>query len=70
MRAPEPITAADIRKRVTPLCERCGSPDVRTEAFAEWNPVAQTWKIQELLDGNTVCAACGKDTQIKWRLEK
>jgi len=70
MRAPEPVTAAEIRKRVTPVCGRCGSDDVRTEAFAEWNDVKQTWVINELIDDNMICADCGYETQIKWRLEK
>jgi hypothetical protein len=70
MRAPEPITAADIQKKFTPLCGRCGSDDVRIEVFAEWNDIKQTWAIRELLDANTVCAHCGRDTEFKWRLEK
>jgi ribosomal protein L37E len=66
----EQLTAASLNKKFTPMCARCGASDVRTEAFAEWNPVTQTWKINELLDGNTVCAACGRDTELKWRMEK
>ena len=69
MRAPEPITAAAIRKKAVPMCGRCGSSDVRTEAFAEWNAVNQDWKVRELLDGNTVCAKCGRDCEIKWSLQ-
>jgi len=69
MRAPEPITPAELRKKVVPMCERCGSSDIRTEAFAEWNAVNQNWKVRELLDGNTVCANCGRECQIKWSLQ-
>lgn len=70
MRNPEPITAAEIRKKVTPICGTCGSDEVRIEAWAEWNDVKQNWVIQDALHDNMVCADCGKDTQIKWRLEK
>ena len=43
---------------------------VRTEAFAAWNQITQDWKIADLLDGNTVCAACGQECEIKWRVLK
>ena len=68
MKNPEPLTAAELRKKLSPSCNKCGSSDVRTEAFAEWNNVTQNWKIQELLDGNQVCAECGQDCEIKWRV--
>lgn len=55
-------------RRAIPACSKCGSHTVRAEAFAEWNDKLQTWKVAELLDGNTVCAACGQDCEIKWRV--
>ena len=58
----EPVTAAELRKKVMPVCSHCGSPDVRTEAWAAWNKVTQNWMVAELLDGNQVCAACGCET--------
>jgi len=68
MRTPEPLTAADLRKKVLPMCSNCGSSNVRTEAFAEWNTVTQDWRVRELLDGNQVCADCGQGCEIKWKI--
>jgi len=65
---PETITPASLHKKAVPVCNKCGSSNVRTEAFAEWNGVTQNWKIHELLDGNQVCADCGQDCEIKWKL--
>lgn len=64
-----PVNLSELQNRkAIPACSKCGSNDVRTEAFAGWNRVTQDWKIAELLDGNTVCAACGQDCEIKWRI--
>lgn len=55
-------------RKAIPACSKCGSSDVRTEAFAGWNDNTQDWRIVEMLDGNTVCAACGHACEIKWRV--
>ena len=55
-------------RKAIPACSKCGSSDVRTEAFAQWNGKTQDWRVAELLDGNTVCSACGQDCDIKWRI--
>ena len=55
-------------RRAIPACSKCGSHNVRAEAFAVWNERTQDWRIAELLDGNTVCTACGRDCEIKWRI--
>jgi hypothetical protein len=64
---PPNLTELPNRKAI-PACSNCGSSDVRTEAFAAWNGVTQGWHIVEMLDGNTVCAACGQSCEIKWRI--
>lgn len=61
------LTELQNRKAI-PACSKCGSNDIRTEAFAVWNGKIQEWRIAELLDGNTVCNACGQDCAIKWRI--
>ena len=67
-RKTENVSAAEINKRVTPSCSRCGSSDIRVEAFAEWNERVQGWRVKELLDGNQVCNGCGQDCDIRWRV--
>ena len=54
--------------KAIPACHRCGSSNVRTEAFIAWSDKMQDWRIAEVLDGNTVCAACGRDCNIKWKI--
>lgn len=64
----ETLTAQSLHKKARPACSKCGSSDVRCEAFAEWNERLQDWRIKELIESNQVCAACGQDCDIKWRL--
>lgn len=61
------LTELQNRKAI-PACNKCGSNDVRCEAYAKWNAKTQAWLITELLDGNTCCNACGQDCLIKWRV--
>jgi hypothetical protein len=65
----EQITARDLGRKASPVCDKCGSHDVRTEAFAAWNAIRQDWMIAELLDGNQVCSHCGQECVIQWRLQ-
>jgi ribosomal protein L37E len=69
MNKPEQITARDLGKKAHPVCDKCGSHEVRTEAFAAWNAIKQDWMIADLLDGNQVCAHCGQECAIQWRLQ-
>ena len=65
----KPPALTDLRnRRAIPACSKCGSSAVRAEAFAAWNDNTQDWRVAELLDGHTVCAACGQDCEIKWRI--
>lgn len=65
----EKVTPASLQKQASPFCSKCGSGDIRTEAFAKWSGRDQDWEIAELLDGNTCCNECGQDCEIKWRLD-
>ena len=64
----EILTARDLNKKAVPLCNHCGSQDVISEAFIQWNVRLQKWMILEQVDGNSCCNNCGKDCEIKWRL--
>jgi len=65
----EQVSAAMLHKKAMPRCSKCGSSNVRVEAFASWNERLQNWKVEELIETNQVCADCGQDTDIKWRLQ-
>lgn len=64
----EQVTAQSLHKRAIPMCSKCGSSDIRCEAFASWNERLQDWRVAELIETNQVCNACGQDCDIKWRL--
>jgi hypothetical protein len=65
--SPEKIMAASLAKKVKPVCNHCGSEDIRIEAFVEWNAAKQAWNVREVTD-NIVCNECGKDCKPKWIL--
>lgn len=65
----ETLTLQSLHKKAKPYCSKCGSGDVRTEAFVEWNRRLQQWRVVELSEGNSVCNTCGQDCDIKWKLE-
>lgn len=41
------------------ICAQCNSPDVRIEAFAEWDEDNQNWKCQSTFVRNAECQRCG-----------
>ena len=58
---------AGLTKRVRPVCDQCGSDDIRIEAYIEWNAMKQDWKLKEVTD-NIVCCSCGHDCKPRWVL--
>ncbi len=44
-------------KKITKVCEHCGSEDVHCDATAEWSDVTQAWVLAQLLD-TTLCNDC------------
>lgn len=45
------------------VCEKCGSSDVRVDAYASWNPHTKQWELAELFD-EEVCMSCGGSTNL------
>lgn len=37
------------------VCGRCGSEEVRADAYAEWNIETQEWEISNVFDKGSVC---------------
>lgn len=50
-------------KRVTYLCERCGSDLVTLDAWAEWNVDQQDWVLGATYD-HTFCHKCDAETRL------
>ena len=61
------MSVTGLAKKVRPVCDHCGSSDIRIEAYVEWNASKQDWKLKEVTD-NIVCNDCGKDCKPKWVL--
>jgi Zn finger protein HypA/HybF involved in hydrogenase expression len=50
-------------KRVTYLCEKCGSDQVTLDAWAEWNVERQAWVLGATYD-HTYCHKCDGETHL------
>jgi hypothetical protein len=50
-------------KRLTYLCERCGSSLVTLDAWAEWNVGQQEWVLGATYD-HTFCHKCESETHL------
>ncbi len=49
-----------------PVCARCGSDDVRADAFAIWNHAAQDWEVASIMDDGHSCEACGGECDLEF----
>ena len=47
------------------VCSHCGSNDVLSDAYAEWNVAEQKWEIQNLFDKGAYCAKCDGETRLE-----
>jgi len=54
---------AQTSKRVTYLCERCGSARVTLDAWAEWSIEQQDWVLGATYD-YTFCHKCEGETHL------
>ena len=54
---------ANHSKRVTYLCERCGSDLVTHDAWAEWDVDKQKWVLGATYD-HTYCHNCDGETHL------
>lgn len=48
-----------------PVCTVCGSINIRADASAEWDDVAQRWALVTEFD-NRDCEDCGGERGTKW----
>lgn len=58
-----------VKCQVVPVCSRCGSEDVKGDAYAVWDKDTQQWEVAggDVFDKGAVCEPCGGETTIKWR---
>ena len=57
------MTQAIKRLRTVKVCARCGSHNVKVDAWAEWHSAAQCWEIAQLFD-TAHCDDCDGETTI------
>ena len=43
------------------ICQRCGSPEIRADAWASWNPELEMWELAEFFDMR-FCQRCESET--------
>ena len=54
---------AETRKRVTYVCENCGSDLVTLDAWAEWDVDEQEWTLGATYE-HTFCHKCEAETHL------
>lgn len=55
------------RPKVTYVCATCGSENVKSDAYAEWDVDRQCWDVIDTFDKGAVCEDCDGDCRIKER---
>lgn len=48
-------------KRIKKVCKKCGSDEVKVDAFAYWNEVTQDWDIVDIFPPDFYCDGCEGD---------
>ncbi len=46
------------RPKLKMVCSRCGSENVRADAYAEWDVDNQKWELTTTFDKGSVCEDC------------
>jgi len=55
-------------KKVGYICDDCGSPYVRFDSYATWNPENQRMELDTTFD-DCVCGECGREGCIEVNIE-
>lgn len=55
---------AEKPKRFLYICSTCGTSDVLRDAWASWNPEAQTWELEQTFD-NAYCNQCEGEVSLE-----
>lgn len=55
------------RAKVKPVCSKCGSDNVRGDAYAVWDVDTQSWDVSNVCDKGHACEDCGdSNVKLKW----
>ncbi len=49
-----------------PVCNSCGSVDVKADAFATWDSERQEWQVSDTFDKGAWCEDCETTVSIEW----
>ncbi len=52
------------KAKIKIVCSRCGSDDVRRDAYAAWNVETQGWELSAVFDQG-YCEACGGEASLE-----
>ena len=53
-------------KKRTVVCVKCGSDDVRLDAFAMWDKEKQEWVLDSVYD-TSWCNSCGSEHDLAFK---
>lgn len=53
-------------ERQIPVCGTCRGTDVWADAYAEWQPLSQSWEVVETFDKGGYCTDCQSETRLRW----
>lgn len=54
-----------MSKRIKIVCNRCGSDDVRRDAWAEWDVASQAWVLGTVFDAGYCEGECEGEASLK-----
>lgn len=49
-----------------PVCSKCGSDNVRADAYADFDVETQSWNLIEAYDKNAYCCDCDSYMTLTW----
>lgn len=62
----KPAARVQVEPKTKPVCAKCGSDDVRADAYAAWNMDSQEWELTATFDDGSVCEVCGEECDLEW----
>jgi hypothetical protein len=55
----------DPYKRVRKVCSKCGSSDLKFDAYARWNNKTQRFELVEVFEKPIICESCEGETSVR-----
>lgn len=54
-------------KREQPICSKCKSTEVLSDAYAVWDLKQQYWVLQNTFNKGSYCNKCDGECRLEWR---